>query len=127
MSGKRDDPRSSGTQLVYSTEGGRRCRNCGELTAKCTCRIKARETAAPGDGRVRVRRETKGRGGKTVTAISGVALDAEALRDLAGDLKRQCGSGGALKDGVIEIQGDHCDRVLAALRDRGFDAIRAGG
>jgi translation initiation factor 1 len=122
----RDDPREGATQLVYSTEGGRRCRTCGELVAKCTCRIKVRE-ASDGDGRIRVRRETQGRGGKTVTTIAGVALNADALRDLAGELKRLCGCGGAVKNGVIEIQGDHCDRILAALRERGMDAIRAGG
>jgi translation initiation factor 1 len=97
------------------------------MTAKCRCRFKAREELPQTDGKVRVRRETQGRGGKTVTTIAGVPLAAEALRELAGELKRLCGSGGATKDGVIEIQGDHCERVLAALTERGYRAIRAGG
>ena len=126
MASARDrDDRSA--PLVYSTQGGRRCRNCGEMTAKCRCRFKAREAVPESDGKVRVRRETKGRNGKTVTTVSGVPLAADALRDLAGELKRLCGTGGAAKDGVIEIQGDHCERVLAALGERGYHAIRAGG
>ena len=125
MASSRRDDRSA--PLVYSTQGGRRCRNCGEMTAKCRCRFKAHEAVPEGDGKVRVRRETKGRNGKTVTTVSGVPLAADALRELAGELKRLCGSGGAAKDGVIEIQGDHCERVLAALGERGYRAIRAGG
>jgi translation initiation factor 1 len=76
---------------------------------------------------VRVRRETQGRGGKTVTTVHGVPGSADALRDLAGELKRRCGSGGTAKDGVIEIQGDHVDAVLAELEARGYRAKRAGG
>ena len=121
------DRQDRSAPLVYSTQGGRRCRNCGEMTAKCRCRFKVREAVPEGDGKVRVRRETKGRNGKTVTTISGVPLVSDELRDLAGELKRLCGSGGGVKDGVIEIQGDHCERVLAALGERGYHAIRAGG
>jgi len=93
--------------------------------AKCRCG-KA-ESAPAGDGIVRVRRETKGRGGKTVTAVSGVPLGGEALRSLASDLKRRCGTGGTTKDGVIEIQGDHRDTIVAELSRRGFTAKLAGG
>ncbi len=121
------DRRDRSAPLVYSTQGGRRCRNCGEMVAKCRCRFKVREAPPESDGKVRVRRETKGRNGKTVTTVAGVPLAADALRELAGELKRLCGSGGGLKDGVLEIQGDHCDRVLAALGERGYRAIRAGG
>jgi translation initiation factor 1 len=80
-----------------------------------------------GDGIVRVRRETGGRGGKTVTAIYGVAVGEEQLKDLAGVLKRLCGTGGTVKDGAIEIQGDHRDRILAALEQRGYTVKLAGG
>ena len=80
-----------------------------------------------GDGVVRVRRETGGRGGKTVTAIYGVPLTEPKLKDLAGDLKRLCGTGGTLKDGTIEIQGDHRDRIVAALEQRGYAVKLAGG
>jgi translation initiation factor 1 len=80
-----------------------------------------------GDDIVRVRRETKGRGGKTVTTIQGVPLDDAGLKALAKDLKRRCGSGGSSKDGVIEIQGDHRNEVVAALEERGYTVKRAGG
>ncbi len=80
-----------------------------------------------GDGIVRVRREVKGRRGKTVTTISGTALPEDELRSLAGELKRRCGTGGSTKDGVIEIQGDHRDALVADLESRGYTVKRAGG
>lgn len=80
-----------------------------------------------GDGVARVRREVKGRRGKTVTTISGLPLADDALRDLATELKRACGTGGSVKDGTIEIQGDHRDTLLAALQSRGHRAKLAGG
>ncbi|MDX1650100.1 MAG: hypothetical protein R3263_09630 [Myxococcota bacterium] len=86
-----------------------------------------RAAPASGDGVARVRREVSGRRGKTVTTVSGVPLDAEGLRALAAELKRRCGSGGAVKDGVIEIQGDHRDAVVEALEARGLRVKRAGG
>jgi translation initiation factor 1 len=76
---------------------------------------------------VRVRREVKGRRGKAVTTISGVPLNAEALRELAAELKRRCGTGGSSKDGVIEIQGDHRDVLVEELRSRGYSVKLAGG
>jgi translation initiation factor 1 len=76
---------------------------------------------------IRVRRETKGRGGKTVTTVSGVPFAGEALRDMASELKRRCGTGGTVKDGVIEIQGDHRETIVAELSRRGFNAKSAGG
>lgn len=78
-------------------------------------------------GRVKVRRETSGRRGKTVTTISNVPLGDDALRELAGRLKKRCGVGGSAKDGVIELQGDHRDAVMDVLRRDGFDAVLAGG
>ncbi|HTO06998.1 MAG TPA: hypothetical protein VMR86_08040 [Myxococcota bacterium] len=86
-----------------------------------------RTRAPQGDGIVRVRRETQGRGGKTVTTISGLGLASDALRDLASDLKRRCGTGGAVKDWVIEIQGDHRDAIQAELEKRGYTVKLAGG
>ena len=76
---------------------------------------------------VRVGREAKGRGGKGVTVITGLRLSVAELEAMAGDLKRRCGCGGTVKDGVIEIQGDQRDAIVAALRARGFEAKRAGG
>ncbi|MDO8185257.1 stress response translation initiation inhibitor YciH [Conexibacter sp. JD483] len=78
-------------------------------------------------GRVKVRRETSGRRGKTVTTITNVPLGDDALRDLAARLKKRCGVGGSAKDGVIELQGDHRDAVMDVLRADGFDAVLAGG
>jgi translation initiation factor 1 len=116
---------SRGDRLVYSSAQGRMCPRCGQPVARCTCTKNPR--APRGDGIVRVRREVKGRGGKTVTAIDGVGLAEDALRELAGELKRRCGTGGSVKDGVIEIQGDHRDVLVAELEARGYSVKRAGG
>lgn len=112
--------------LVYSTESGRMCPACRQPAAQCLCR--AVDRAAPvGDGVVRVSRQSKGRGGKTVTLVKGVALDAIALAALGKQLRTACGSGGTVKDGVIEVQGDHCDVVMQTLGKLGHAAKRAGG
>ena len=117
---RRDDP-----VLVYSTERGLVCPKCRLPASKCRCGKV--EPAPVGDGIVRVRRETKGRGGKTVTTVSGVPLGGDAIRILASDLKRRCGTGGTVKDGVIEIQGDHRESIAAELSRRGYDVKLAGG
>ena len=83
--------------------------------------------AIKGDGNVRVRRETNGRGGKTVTTITGLALNQIDLQVMLKDFKRVCGAGGAVKDGTLELQGDHCDLILRELDRRGIKAKRAGG
>jgi len=85
--------------------------------------VRARNTT----GRVKVRREVGGRKGKTVTTVANVALDDAGLKALAGKLKKRCGVGGSVKDGVIELQGDHRDVVLEVLRGEGYDAVAAGG
>lgn len=111
--------------LVYSTDHGRICPGCGKPKAGCVCR---RQPAVPkGDGVVRVGRQTQGRKGKGVTVITGLPLQAEELRGLASELKRRCGTGGTVKDGVIEIQGDHRDDLVDELGRRGYKAKRAGG
>ncbi len=110
--------------LVFSTDAGRHCPDCSQPVDACTC---SRAMIPEGDGIARVRRETKGRGGKTVTTISGVPLAEEPLKELASVLKKRCGCGGSLKDGVIEIQGDHVDLLLAELLKRGFKAKKSGG
>ena len=86
--------------LVFSTDAGRHCPDCSQPVDACTC---SRAVIPEGDGIARVRRETKGRGGKTVTTISGVPLAEEPLKELASVLKKRCGCGGSLKDGVIEL------------------------
>jgi translation initiation factor 1 len=102
-------------RVVYSTTDGdlRKARS-------------PQQRAAAG-GRVKVRREVSGRRGKTVTTVSGVPLPDEALKALAGRLKKRCGVGGSVKDGVIELQGDHRDVVMDVLRGEGFDVVAAGG
>ncbi|KHO64417.1 translation initiation factor Sui1 [Pseudomonas flexibilis] len=110
--------------LVYSTDGGRHCPDCNQPLDACVCK---QAVVPEGDGVARVRRETKGRGGKTVTTVSGVPLAGDELKDLASALKKRCGCGGALKDGVIEIQGDHVELLLGELLKRGFKAKKSGG
>jgi translation initiation factor 1 len=115
--------------LVYSSDGGRLCPGCGAAADACRCRAGAPGGghSGPGDGIVRVGRETKGRKGAGVTVITGVPLDEAGLKALAGDLKRACGSGGTLRGGVIEIQGEHRDRLVALLQARGWTVRRSGG
>lgn len=110
--------------LVYSTDAGRHCPDCAQPVAGCIC---GQPQIPVGDGIARVRRESKGRGGKTVTTISGVPLAGESLKALATALKKRCGTGGALKDGVIEIQGEHVELLIAELEKRGFKAKKSGG
>jgi len=117
------------TALVYATDaGGRICPGCSQPVAQCECAQRARAAKLlAGDGIVRVSRETSGRGGKAVTVVRGVPLPEAELQALAKALKAACGSGGTLKDGVIEVQGDHRDRVVAHLSARGLKVKRAGG
>jgi translation initiation factor 1 len=107
----------SGSRVVYSTTDGdlRKARDPG-----------LRERRADGD-RVKVRREVAGRRGRAVTTVSGLPVDEAALRELAGKLKKRCGVGGSVKDGVIEIQGDHRDVVVQILEAEGYKPVLAGG
>ena len=118
-------PKTSSGGLVYSTDSGRMCPACRQPVTACVC--VAAKPRAPTDGIVRVSRETKGRAGKGVTLVKGLALDDAALAALGKQLKTACGSGGTVKDGVIEVQGDHCERVLALLQAQGHKVKRAGG
>ena len=104
---------------VYSTAEG----DLRRTAAKDARRGSAPST--PSDGIVRVSRETSGRRGKTVTVVRG--LQPGELQAVAGDLKRLCGSGGAAKDGVVEIQGDHRAKVVARLESQGYRVKLAGG
>ncbi len=110
----------SNHRLVYSSDGGDHRRR--DETGRG--RPSPKHPGLPNDGVVRVFREKGGRGGKTVTVVRGARGD---LKDLAGSLKRHCATGGAVKDGAIEIQGDHRERIVAWLRTAGFDAKAAGG
>ena len=115
-----------GSRLVYSTDTGRVCPDCAKPMTACVCKA-VRKAVPAGDGIVRVSHETKGRKGKGVTLVRGVPLDAEGLAALGKQLKANCGSGGTVKDGVIEIQGDHRETVIAALQKKGMTVKRAGG
>ena len=107
--------KSDNSRLVYSTDTGRVKEESGK------------KDIVPGDGNVRVRPEKKGRGGKTVTVISGLPLAGNDLKAFAKQLKKRCGGGGAVKDGNIELQGDHVDVMVDVLKKQGYDAKRAGG
>ena len=115
---------SSDDRTVYSTEQGRICFACGNPINQCSCR---KQTSPPGDGNLRVSRETKGRKGKGVTLIKGLNIDSAALALMSKKLKVMCGSGGTVKEGVIEIQGDHIERILDYLKKQGVRAKRTGG
>ena len=110
--------------LVYSTDAGRMCPGCRLAVADCLC---GKPVVPDGDGIVRVSRETKGRAGKGVTLVKGLPLAPDALAALGKQLRSVCGSGGTVKAGVIEIQGDHVERVIEALRRGGHVVKQAGG
>ncbi len=109
---------------VFTTSSGRICPKCGRPISACTCK---KVQTPKGDGVVRIFRDSKQRKGKTVTLITGVPLSSQALHSLHSDLKRLCGSGGSIKDGNLEIQGDHRDIVFSELKKRGFSVKLAGG
>ncbi|MFT5708493.1 MAG: translation initiation factor 1 [Oceanospirillaceae bacterium] len=114
--------------LVYSTDQGAMCSDCKEAIDQCKCSILADQQRLQGlDGIVRIHRETKGRKGKGVTLIKGLPLDNQALKTLAKTMKQQCGTGGAVKEGVIEIQGDQRQVLQAFLQKRNFVVKLAGG
>jgi len=117
--------KNRGSAIVYSTEHGAMCPACGEPTAQCACRKS--NAPAPGDGIVRVGRVTKGCNGKGLTVIIGVPLEHDGLANLARQLKQKCGAGGTVKDGVIEIQGDHRDLLVEELKRKGFAVKCSGG
>jgi len=106
--------------LVYSTDFGSACPECGKPKNECICRQRAREAVPQAFGAVRVRSETAGRKGKTVTLVVGLSLSQEELTDLAKKLKQQLGTGGAVKDSIIELQGDHRQKAAQALRTLGY-------
>ena len=101
------------------------CPECKKALAQCSCRKNSQILA--GDGIVRVSRSTKGRRGKCVSRITGLPLSAGELQSLGKEIKQKCGTGGTVKGGVIEIQGDHRDTLVLELEKRGFTVRRSGG
>jgi translation initiation factor 1 len=110
----------SESRLVYSTDGGDR-----RDEKRAPPADQRRGPELPDDGVVRVFRDKGGRRGKTVTVVRGLA--AGDLAAVASDLKRHCGSGGSVKDGAVELQGDHREKVAARLESRGYRVKLAGG
>lgn len=116
---------ANNSRLVYSDDIGSDCPKCRKPLNKCRCQ---KSDAAPKkDGTVRVSRSTAGRKGKGVTTVTGVPLAGKELKELAKKLKQKCGSGGTVKDGVIEIQGEHRDLLVEELQKQGWTVKRAGG
>nr|WP_320137153.1 translation initiation factor Sui1 [uncultured Amphritea sp.] len=114
--------------LVFSTEKGQLCPGCKEAVDQCICdQLADQQRLENLDGVIRIRRETSGRKGKGVTTITGVPLAEKALKELAKKLKQQCGTGGSLKDGIIEIQGDHREKLKQLLEKQGYRVKLAGG
>lgn len=124
-------------RVVYSTGVGRTCPSCGRAVDACRCpkdpaakraaAAQAVAAVASKDGVVRVGRQTQGRAGKGVSVITGLPLLGADLDKLAKELKQRCGSGGTVRDGTIEIQGDHRDTLFAELTKRGYTVKRSGG
>ncbi|HZU76170.1 MAG TPA: stress response translation initiation inhibitor YciH [Dehalococcoidia bacterium] len=119
---------------LYTTDGRMvvdrrpaRCSDCQRLLTECVCSNRRVKHGAAADGIVRVSRDRKQRGGKTVTLVTGLPGGEAALIEVAGRLKRLCGSGGTVKDGVVEVQGDHREKVAEALRGMGHTVKLAGG
>ncbi len=101
------------------------CPGCDQAVDQCRCSATADRSG--GDGVVRVGRATKGRKGKGVTVITGLSVDAVELATLAKEMKSHCGAGGGVRDGAIEIQGDHRDRLMVWLQSRGHQVKKSGG
>ena len=112
-------------RIVYSTGIGSLCPNCRRPVRDCVCPKGAPGAAKPGT--VRVGREVKGRAGKGVTTVTGLPLSLADIEALATRLKKRCGSGGTVREGIIEIQGDHRDVIVAELVKAGFAAKKSGG
>jgi translation initiation factor 1 len=121
--------KKSNSRLVYSSDKGRVCPKCEKYFEHCSCKQSRQQSVPPAksDGTVRVSRETKGRKGKGVSIVTGVPLAGGELKKLAKELKQKCGTGGTVKDGAIEIQGDHRDTLVELLKTKGWTVKIAGG
>jgi translation initiation factor 1 len=113
------------TRIIYSTGIGSLCPNCRRPVRECVCPKGAPGAAKPSV--IRVGRETQGRAGKSVSTVTGLPLSVADIEALATKLKKRCGSGGTVRNGIIEIQGDHRDAIVAELTKMGWQAKRSGG
>lgn len=119
--------RASSGGLVYSTDAGRMCPACRQPLPSCKCAPSTVRRVPANDNIARIRREVGGRGGKTVTVVTGLRLDDAALAALAKRLKSACGTGGTVKSGVLELQGDQRELLVSLLAKEGFRSKFAGG
>lgn len=110
--------RNDSSRTVYCTEVGRVCPECVQPVSACVC--KKNKPQPKGDGIIRIRTESKGRHGKTVTVVTGLLLDESGLQEITTRLKRLCGAGGAVKEGTIEIQGEHRETIMVELKKQGY-------
>jgi translation initiation factor 1 len=117
------------SRLVYSTEAGQICPECQKPVSGCTCKKKEPKASlqTKQDAIIRIKREVKGRKGKTTTVIYGFQFDRGNLKTLAKQLKQQCGTGGSVKDDMIIIQGDHRDKLMKLLKAQGHKVKLSGG
>ncbi len=115
--------KKSNSRLVYSTDNNI-CPKCSKILKNCSCK---KATKQPFDGVIRISRQTKGRKGSGVTLATGLPFQDAELKKFAKLLKQKCGSGGTVKDGVVEIQGDHRDLLLQEIEKKGLKAKKAGG
>jgi translation initiation factor 1 len=114
-----------GPRIIYSTGLGSLCPNCRRAVRECVCPKRA--PGAAWLSAVRVGREVKGRAGKGVTTVTGLPLPLVDIEALATQLKKRCGSGGTVRNGIIEVQGDHRDVIVAELVKLGWPAKKSGG
>ena len=117
------------SRLVYSTESGQICSDCQKPVSECACKKKRPKThlKTKPDGIIRIRREVKGRKGKTVLVIYGFQPNQVELKTLAKQLKQQCGTGGSMKDDMIIIQGYHREKLMKLLKAQGHKVKLSGG
>ncbi len=118
-------------RVVYDTDAGGRvelCKTCGQPKAQCRCQDdSSAESTGPRNGFVRLARDKSGRKGKVVTVVTGLPGDADALAQIAQELRRLCGAGGTVKGTAIELQGEHRVRLEKYLKDKGYKVKIAGG
>ncbi len=109
-----------GARIVYSSDRGRVCPKCGWPAGECRCGRKGADDAVPARVTAKLRLEKAGRGGKTVTVVFGLPRNTLYLKELCQELKRECGTGGAVVDDTVQLQGDLRDRIRAALLAKGI-------
>lgn len=115
------------SQIIYSTDPALQCPDCGKQAGRCRCKKSASNSNNAASGKVLVQRETKGRKGKGVTIVKGIPLAEDEIKALAKKLKKVCGSGGTIKNGILEVQGDHCEQIIKYLSQYPWTIKRSGG